>query len=209
MVTSFTVQQAATFSQSERALRPFRDTITAWLQSVSTAGAEFGQLQVERFVLGVKSSRTEQIAIDWTLPNNDAAEWAIEYGRQLTGQLAKTTNERIQREIANFIRNGETIEQLIDRVQGGYLYSRSRAEAIAITETTRAYAEGNKAAWKSAGIINKMEWRTANDELVCPVCSPLNGKIVSIDGEFVESIASPPAHTRCRCWLSPVVEFED
>jgi SPP1 gp7 family putative phage head morphogenesis protein len=210
MVSQFNIHQAAANSQSEAVLRPFRDALTAWLQTVSTAGAEFGQGQIERYVLGVKALvKQTDIDIDWTLPNNDAAEWAIQYGRELTGQLAKTTNERIQREIANFIRNSETLDQLIERVQGGYLYSYDRAQAIAVTETTRAYAEGNKAAWKAGGIIQKMEWRTANDEIVCPICFPLNGQRTELDGQFPGGLSSPPGHVRCRCWIVPVTEFLD
>jgi hypothetical protein len=39
-------------------------------------------------------------------------------------------------------------------------------------------------------------WRIAEDERVCPVCAPLEGR--SINGALGPF---PPLHTRCRCWL--------
>jgi hypothetical protein len=38
-------------------------------------------------------------------------------------------------------------------------------------------------------------WQTSNDERVCPICGPKHGKEIT-DGKF------PPAHPRCRCWVT-------
>jgi rubredoxin len=70
---------------------------------------------------------------------------------------------------------------------------------IAVTETTRVFAEGNKLAWDSTGVVSGSKWQTANDDLVCPICGPLNEQVT--DDE-------PPAHVNCRCWKRPVVDEE-
>ena len=68
---------------------------------------------------------------------------------------------------------------------------------IAVTEITRAAAEGVKLTQetlRSSGLSFERIWRTANDELVCPVCGPLNGK-----PEREWGGVEPPAHPNCRC----------
>lgn len=42
-------------------------------------------------------------------------------------------------------------------------------------------------------------WNTANDELTCPVCAPLNGKIIEAGKPFAPGIYNEPAHPNCRC----------
>jgi hypothetical protein len=78
---------------------------------------------------------------------------------------------------------------------------------IAVTEVTRSYAEGNQIAWKESGVVEGKEWNTANDEIVarCPICWPLHGVVIPIGEEFDGGFDGPPAHPRCRCWITPVV----
>lgn len=187
--------------------QPFEDAIIAIVQELAVAGVSFGQAVVEREVFGV-TKRTPP-AFDWQLANDAAAEWAVQYGRTLAGELLKTTNQRIQGEVSRWIQNSEPIGNLIDRIRGGFLYSESRADAIAVTEVTRAFARGNQEAWRAAGIIEGNRWNTNADELVCPICQPLNGRAVRIGESFDLGITGPPAHVRCRCWLTPVVMIDE
>lgn len=52
-------------------------------------------------------------------------------------------------------------------------------------------------AYKDAGVEYVM-WMTEEDEKVCKICRPLDGKIYPI------SQAPPKQHWHCRCWLAPV-----
>jgi SPP1 gp7 family putative phage head morphogenesis protein len=77
---------------------------------------------------------------------------------------------------------------------------------IAVTEITRAYAEGQRLAgealrqeWPDARVTKT--WFTNNDDRVCEICAPLDGKTVALDDEFGMDIQQPPAHVRCRCWI--------
>lgn len=187
---------------SERVVVPFRDRITRKLAEISLAGAEFGREQVERHIFGTKQEGG--LGIDWQLANNAAAEWARRYGYRLVSDLVDTTRQRLQREIAQFIQNQETLGDLIERVED--VFSPARAELIAVTEVTRAFAEGNRAAWQESGVVQQREWRTNNDELVCPICGPLANTVAPLDSPFEGGIDGPPAHPRCRCWVVPVVE---
>lgn len=190
--------------------RPFQDAIERQVERVALAGAEFGREQVERHVFGtVKAESDFEKSLDmgmWDLANNAAAEWASRYGYELVRGLLGTTRDWLQVQIAEYVRNSETIGQLIARIREGSGYSATRANMIAVTEVTRAFAAGNLAAWQASGVIEKRRWNTNNDELVCPVCGPLAGQVVGLDEEFGDGIDGPPAHPRCRCWITPVVE---
>ena len=84
------------------------------------------------------------------------------------------------------------------------MFGEIRAEMIAITEATRAFSEGNIQEWLASGVVDGIKWMTAEDELVCPICEPLDGK----EGSLTDGIEGlkPPAHVRCRCWLEPVMK---
>ena len=92
----------------------------------------------------------------------------------------------------------------------GSIFGPKRAEGIAVTEITRAAAEGARATareLKIEGIEMVEVWQTNNDAIVqeCPICWPRHGKK---EGSNWTRDQGPPGHIRCRCWLShelPVV----
>ena len=85
----------------------------------------------------------------------------------------------------------------------------ARAEMIAITETTRAISAGEGFMVERGGLIGaegvELLWQTAEDERVCDVCGPLHGAGYEIYDRV--SPGGPPAHPRCRCFLSPPEDF--
>jgi SPP1 gp7 family putative phage head morphogenesis protein len=86
-----------------------------------------------------------------------------------------------------------TMPDLIESLDS--LYGPVRAEMIAVTETTRAAVQGQAALvdeLNKEGIVMVATFLTSEDETVCPICAPLNGKQVD-ESEF------PPLHPRCRC----------
>lgn len=162
-----------------RALMPFYDTT---LTSAITAGG--GQLAVD---------------VAWDQVNAAVLALARQEAAALAAQLNATTQAQAAQILADWISTGGTLEELTDRLS--LLYPPTRAEMIAVTETTRIYAKGNLAAWKAGGLVTAYTWQTSNDERVCPVCGPRQGKRYDIDsGEM------PPAHPRCRCWIVPEVD---
>lgn len=74
-------------------------------------------------------------------------------------------------------------------------FSKSRADLIAITETTRAISSGEDYAAAALAIlllkVATWYWQTEEDAAVCSICSPLNGER--------EPTAEQPAHPGCRC----------
>ena len=74
--------------------------------------------------------------------------------------------------------------------------SKARAATIARTEIIRTHAEGQLTSFEQMGISHvgvMAEWLTAEDEKVCPLCSPLNGVVLKIS----EARGLLPRHPNC------------
>lgn len=156
------------------------------------------------------------ISIDWTLGFTRAADWAREHTAELVKlegerSIIRATQERIRSVVANWIEAPDmTLPDLWKQLEADHGFSRHRAELIAQTETTRAYAEGEIAGareMEEAGLLTyEKEWQTVMDSKVCQICEPLQGVTVDgFDGEFdtdVGPLQGPPAHPGCRCWIN-------
>ena len=144
--------------------------------------------------------------------NTYAIDYLQRYRLETVDMISEYTRESSIKKIDGWIRSGDdmdALEQLLIPEFGA-----DRARRIAVTEVTRIYADGNIGAWKSTGMVGGYRWNTANDERVCPVCGPLNGKVAGMGGNFLAwnevtdagiTTKSPPAHVRCRCFLTPIV----
>lgn len=83
-----------------------------------------------------------------------------------------------------------------------------RAKTIARTEITRVHAEGQLDAMERLGVVEvgvSVEWSTAEDEAVCPLCQPMEGVVLSIE----EARGLIPRHPNCRCAMLPANVGED
>lgn len=166
---------------------------------------ELAQLLAELARLGITRFSTDaEIDIAWELTNEKAAKWALAYSGKFIKGIDETSLGIVRSVIRDFVNTpGMTIGDIINRLP----YDRERALRIAITEVTRAYAEGQKIAgedlkkaYPDVEIIKT--WFTNNDDKVCDICGPNNGAEVSIDDVFPSGDDMPPAHVNCRCWTS-------
>lgn len=137
------------------------------------------------------------IGVEWDLVNTAASQWARQNTESILQQLFNTRYEHLNTTIPRFYEEGWNLGQL--RAELENWYSPVRAEMIAITETTRAAVEGERAfvegLMRQSGVRMIPIWQTANDEIVCTICGPKHGKEIT-DGKF------PPAHPNCRCWVT-------
>ena len=139
--------------------------------------------------------------VDWDMINKDAETWAREYGGELVKKIDEGTRRDVGNAVGDFYSEGQTMGELTDRL--GRIYSPQRAERIAITEVTRAAAEGERGIAKELakdGVIMVEVWQTRNDLVVCAICEPRNGMEEGTtwtrgSGTYKE----PPAHPNCRC----------
>lgn len=155
-------------------------------------------------------------SVDWALANEDAARWAKEYTFDLvkgvvdtmTGSVDANLQALLQEAIAGGFTDSLTNAQIAERLAPAF--GPSRAEMIAVTETTRAAAAGEQAVvaqLAESGVTMRAYWNTSEDELVCSVCEPLDGVPENEGGGWTnpvtgETIDSMPAHPYCRCFLT-------
>ena len=113
-------------------------------------------------------------------------QMATQLSRTLTDGLVRGQNPR------------DIAKTIVDDIDG---MSEKRAMVIARTEIIRAHAEGNLDAMEMLGVEDvgvEVEWSTAGDGRVCPLCQPLEGVVMKIE----EMRGLVPRHPQCRC--SPV-----
>ncbi len=149
------------------------------------------------------------ISVNWELVNEAAREWAEAYSYELVTGITDTSRAFLQDALSEWIESGDPLDELISTIDESGFFGPVRSQMIAETEVTRAFAEGNLIGWRESGAVSGKRWRTGMDELVCPICAPLEGEEVALDDVFSdgngEQHDGPPAHVRCRCWIQPVV----
>lgn len=175
-------------------------TYSAMTAAATLVGIAFDGAAYNAYAERYAAERTDMLLRGFVSADllDAAPAGGAEYGTfvQGTGQI-----------IADWIaREGATVGELNDALR--QMYSPARASAIAVTETTRAFASGQRQAYAAEG-IKRWQWSTNRDDLVCPVCGPLNNKTVAIGESFANdqklgAITQPPAHPNCRCWVRPV-----
>jgi SPP1 gp7 family putative phage head morphogenesis protein len=115
---------------------------------------------------------------------------------------------RIRRTLTDGMARGEHSVEIARALAEDVDIGLGRAEAISRTEISRAYTEGQLDALEEMGVDAlgvMVEWSTAGDSAVCPLCRPLEGVVLSIE----EARGLLPRHPNCRCAYVPANVGED
>jgi hypothetical protein len=158
----------------------------------------------------VTAAKLGEIAmgVNWMLVNEAAKTWAQQYSYELVSLLNDNSRRFLQDAVSRWIERGDPLDVLIDEVSA--MFGPVRGEMIAVTEATRAYAEGSFMGYERAGFnrrppeenrppahvrcrcwVSLMEtdpgqwdyvWLTAQDELVCDICGPKHLKSIGFAG---------------------------
>jgi SPP1 gp7 family putative phage head morphogenesis protein len=142
------------------------------------------------------------VLMDFDVVNQAALDYARQYRYDWIKSITDTTRGQVQQAIADWIQSGAPLPDLQATLTP--IFGPVRAEMIAVTEVTRVYQEANVASWESTGFVDEVNYRTAKDDKVCPICSPLDGKTLPIK----DTTDHPPKHVRCRCFTVPIVSIE-
>lgn len=138
------------------------------------------------------------LGVNWQLANEAARVWAQQYSYELVSFINSNSRQFISEALTAWIQSGAPLADLIDQL--GTRFDAIRADLIATTEATRAYAEGSFTLYEQAGFnarppeedrppdhprcrcfvsLGEREpgmwyyiWYTANDERVCDRCAP-------------------------------------
>jgi SPP1 gp7 family putative phage head morphogenesis protein len=188
-------------------VNPFDDNF--WLQELRNL---FGVLisHLRSALLGGIAGGAAQIDYIPSQTDEQIEGFIRQYAFTAAAGITETSRKFAIAQMIEWQQGRETQQQLIERLAP--MFGENRARMIAVTETTRAYAEGNIAAWQDSGFVKGKRWMTTKDDIVCPICSPLDGMVVELDSNgFTTAVdgfglTAPPAHVSCRCWLQPFVE---
>lgn len=166
--------------------------------------------------VGVKQLANVGAEVNYGLINRFALDWAGNYAHDLHDRLNQSTGRQVNEAITAWMESGEHLDALIAALEP--TFGRVRAERIAATETTRAFAQGSLVGYRQSGVVTAVEWKTARDSWVCDICRPLHGQRGTLDGRFVHPgglgksaqyqgrVFSHPAHVSCRCGIAPIVD---
>lgn len=166
------------------------------------AGAFQSALQMElestALAAGMAAAESLGVGVDSAALHARAIEWARQYSYELVTKLSDTNRALLQETITDYFASRLTLADVEARLTQAF--GPVRAEMISVTEVTRAASAGEQAFARELermGLQPVLVWNTASDSLTCPLCGPLNGKIL---GDGWDD--PPPRHPRCRCWIS-------
>lgn len=164
----------------------------------------------------ILGSRLTQEAIDrQVIPLS--AETVATTRRSLDGAVSALKRELRE----GLIEQGDALPAMVKRVQGIFTNAkRHRAEAIAITESNKAFNAGTLLSAEQSNVVTALKWILSPKP--CIICRtiagvepgipgtpevPVGAKFSNTDKLFGE-IPHPPAHVNCECTLGLVlIEF--
>lgn len=170
--------------------------------------------EVQAFIADI-SRRAVQGEFTWA---QAAAQIRLRVG--LTARWERAVDRSRTDNLHRLLRNGmvpERASALADKQAVAYAARlvKTRAETIARTEIMAAQNQGRLIGWQSLQVQGLLaptaqkRWLTAPEGTrrggPCPVCRPLNGQTVPMNGLFSVGVTMPPAHPRCRCTATLVV----
>lgn len=174
-------------------------------------------------LVGGSAKRTGlRLGISFEIGNEEAISFLQRYTFKFARRISDTSVEDVRQVLLDAFEHSKNMAETRDMLlQKFTTWSESRATMVARTEIIRGLNEGSLLAYKKAGFRSK-KWKATGG--ACPVCRALDGKIISIDQDFVpinttwdptdengakllpapfkptyESVGRPPAHPNCRC----------
>lgn len=161
-------------------------------------GAIFGTSTEQAFVTTAFASpeTTTKIALLGTR--------AFENMRGVTDTMASKLNQILAQGMADGSGPLAIARDMVDQID----FSMSRALTVARTETIYAHAEGQIDAFEALGVKKlgvEMEFSTAGDDYVCPICASMEGQVYTTE----EARGIIPVHPNCRCSWIPYLGDDD
>lgn len=152
-------------------------------QDVYDLLALLGQ-HLPRFVNEGAKTIALRLGVNWDLVVDGAEAWMASHNIRLAGVISKQTTETLSLVLAKGISQGETQQQLMERImRSPLLFGQVRAERIARTEGLTALRWGGLLQAERAGATHKT-WRSAQDNRVRDWHWQADGQMVPIREPF-------------------------
>ena len=212
-------------------VKSFRKIAEAEAKFVTQLYAQEGQKAID---LALKLAREQkgfkaEIGLAFDVNNPLVVEQLLKQTQRFPSGLIGTTEEDIRQAIATGISQGETIDQIADRVESKLSPSHilNRAELIARSEAIYAANADAELGYIQSGVVEGKQWLIAWDERTCDICYDMEGMtapvgeatwekegmgIVDVQGKYgldfdytEGEMPHPPIHPRCRCTIVPIL----
>lgn len=142
----------------------------------------------------------EMVGKKWVgdeLVDNPDAKWRID----------ESTRDMLQSYVESAIDDGDSSQELADRIENSFAFSSERAIMVARTEIAKADSEGALSGWAATGMVKAKSWLTAEDDKVSDECmANQDAGVVPLDWDYGDGVIAPPQHPNCRCTLLPELD---
>jgi hypothetical protein len=184
---------------------------------VSTGNAAFD------YVAGASAAGT---SAQFSGASNAIQDFYNQRSSTVAAGIDDTTEKVLKASLTEGLTNGETIDQLANRVESVYNAAAGyRAQAIARTESIDASTFATIDAWQQSGVVSEVTWTVGSDN-PCDFCEDMDGTTVDLGDNFFnkgdsltigegddeqtmnfdyDDVDGPPAHVNCTCSLIPVI----
>lgn len=169
-----------------------------------------GPLVLSTSTAGVRRL-SKQVGLSFTVLEPGLLTYAAEETAFLASVMGETTGRRVAKTVQQGLEAGETIRDLRKRLQESNSFSRTRAQLVARTETTRAWNGAQRRSLKEwedgqpEGTASYKEWLDSQDARVRDEHAALGGEKRRIDEVFSNGLQEP-GEPNCRCTLLYSVE---
>lgn len=177
---------------------------------------EAGQSVRERMGLDPDSWRVTDPHLEEAI-RGQAFAFCESTNKTTTAALGDAHEQVRQALLDGVLTQGEAIPELTKRIKAVYRdLSDRRANLIAITEASRAVHTASLMSARSSGVATRKKWLLSAN--ACPKCHAIADRVnpegIPLDEDFAVSgtnpaymnISMPPAHPRCRCTATFVVD---
>lgn len=152
---------------------------------------------------GVKRAAA-QTGLSFAVLQEGLLDFAQEEARFLGSVMGKTTGDAVAKIVQDSLASGETVSGIRKALQESAAFSRTRAQRVARTETTRAWNGAQRRSlsmWKdsqSEGVDVTKMWLSSRDDRVRPEHDALDGETVKVNETFSNGL-DQPGEPNCRC----------
>ena len=201
------IRETMTRLRRDQTLRFRQAAKTSFRQGITGGIEDFAAAQLP-FYRDLTPDGIDKLATRaFTLIDTDALDFMSQYNLVLAGDVHRELADGIRRTVMSGVATGKGVEDIVRdlghvvkdqesfRHAGSKTFRKAqyRMEVIARTEVLRAHNQGRIKFHQQVG-VEKLEWMTMEDERVCPVCGPLDGRVFNTG-----RLPQQPAHPNCRC----------
>ena len=124
-------------------------------------------------------------------------DWISDWSKQLGEIMKLNSHEKIKVVLSDALENGESIQDVVDKLTEAYEFSPARARSTAITELLTAHSYAKQEAFRQSPAVNRKAWRHTGEHKnhPRPHHQALDGMVIDKNAKF--TIVAPTGTYEC------------